>query len=416
MTVFTNIGQLVTVAAGGAPFKIGEGMRDLGILTDAAILFDERILWMGASADVVQAVLDMGYLPSDIDEVNCEGRVVMPGFVDSHTHMVFAGSRAHEFARRLSGTPYTQIAAEGGGILTTMKAVRAASEDELAAVCERLVTSALEHGTTTVEIKSGYGLDLASELRSLRAARRVGGEQAARVITTFLGAHAVPPEYRNDPEAYVELVIKDMLPAVSQEGLAECCDVFTDVGFFTVDQSERILRAARTLGLKLKVHADEIGIIGASTMAARLGAISADHLEHSTEEHILALRDAGVVCTLLPGTAYTLRLPYPDARRMIDSGAIVALATDCNPGSSYTENMQTILSLACAMMSMTIEEAITAATLHGAAALGLAHETGSLEVGKSADLVIHDCTHYADIVYHFGTNHAWSVWVRGEEV
>jgi imidazolonepropionase len=416
MTVFTNIGQLVTVRGDGAPFRNGAAMRDIGVVENAAVLFDENIRWVGDTADVVQAVLDLGYLPGDIDEVNCEGRVVLPGFVDSHTHMVFAGSRANEFARRLAGTSYAQIAAEGGGILTTMNAVRQASEDDLAAVCERLVTSAMEHGTTTIEIKSGYGLDVESELRLLRAARRVAGEQPARIVTTFLGAHAVPPEYRSDPDAYVDLVIEHMLPAVAREGLAEFCDVFTDVGFFTVEQSERVLTAARRLGMNLKVHADEIGIVGASTMAARMGAISADHLEHSTEEHVLALRDAGVVCTLLPGTAYTLRLPYPNARMMIDQGAIVALASDCNPGSSYTENMQTILSLACAMMSMTIEEAITAATLNGAAALGLADRVGSIEVGKSADLVIYDCHHYADIIYHFGTNQVWSVWAAGEEV
>jgi imidazolonepropionase len=404
MTLFTNIGQLVTVDAKGAPAKPGAQMRELYCIADAAVLANETIQWIGHRADTPAG---------DYDVVDCGGGVVMPGFVDSHTHMVFAGSRANEFARRLAGVPYTQIAAEGGGILHTMRSVRSATAQDLESVCEGLVTSAMRHGTTTVEIKSGYGLDVESEIALLRAARAVAGRLAVSVHTTFLGAHAVPPEYKNDVEGYVNLVINEMLPRVAREGLAEFCDVFVDVGFFDAAQGERILRAAQQHGMKSKVHADEIALIGASQMAARVGAISCDHLEHTTAEGIDALRHAGTVCTLLPGTAYTLRLPYPNARAMIEAGNIVALATDCNPGSCFTENMQTVLSLACINMGMSIEEAITAGTLHGAAALGIADRCGSIEVGKRADMVLYDCAEYADVVYHFGVNHVRSVIIGG---
>ncbi len=398
-TILANIASLVTVGTGNAPYLTGERMRNVGEIRDGCVVHDEQaILWVGASTDVPEQFRQGATV------IDCTGRTVMPGFVDSHTHMVFAGSRAHEFARRLAGATYAEIAAEGGGILTTMKAVRNASVDELAEVGRRLVDSAVRHGTTTIEIKSGYGLDLASELRLLEAAGRLKAENRAHIHVTFLGAHAVPPEWKHDPEQYVNIVINDMLPAVAEQGIAEFCDVFTDAGFFDREQSTRILRAAREHGLKLKVHADEIALVGASDMAAELGCISADHLEHSTVAEVRKLRDAGVVCTLLPGTAYTLRLPFPDARMMINEGAIVALATDCNPGSCFTENMQTILSLACIHMGMSIEEAIVAATINGAAALGISHITGSIEPGKRPDLVIYDVPSYKDVVYHYGVN------------
>jgi imidazolonepropionase len=441
-TLLTNISSLVTVAAGGAPFITGEAMREVGEINQGAILFSDVIEWIGTTEDAKH--LDH----TDVTVIECTGKTVLPGFVDSHTHMVFAGSRAHEFARRVAGATYAEIAAEGGGILTTMRAVREATLEQLAANGRKLVQSALAHGTTTVEIKSGYGLDTESELKMLEATKKVQGTRykvqqspslvpspsspvpspsslvprssslvpspsslVPSVFITFLGAHAVPPEWKHDPEAYVNIVINEMLPAVAEQGIAEFCDVFTDAGFFTVEQSTRILKKAKELGLKLKVHADEIALIGASQMAAELGCISADHLEHSTIDEIRILRDAGVVCTLLPGTAYTLRLPYPDARTMIAEGAVVALATDCNPGSSYSESMPTIMSLACMNMRMSIEEAIVASTINGAAALGISATCGSLEVGKRADVVLYDVASYKDIVYHYGVNHVERVWV-----
>ena len=441
-TLLTNISSLVTVDANGAPFITGEAMREVGEINQGAILFSDVIEWVGTAEDAEH--LDQ----TDVTVIDCTGKTVLPGFVDSHTHMVFAGSRAHEFARRVAGATYAEIAAEGGGILTTMRAVREATLEQLAANGRKLVQSALAHGTTTVEIKSGYGLDTESELKMLEATKKVQGTRykvqqspslvpspsspvpspsslvprssslvpspsslVPSVFITFLGAHAVPPEWKHDPEAYVNIVINEMLPAMAEQGIAEFCDVFTDAGFFTVEQSTRILKKAKELGLKLKVHADEIALIGASQMAAELGCISADHLEHSTIDEIRILRDAGVVCTLLPGTAYTLRLPYPDARTMIAEGAVVALATDCNPGSSYSESMPTIMSLACMNMRMSIEEAIVASTINGAAALGISATCGSLEVGKRADVVLYDVASYKDIVYHYGVNHVERVWV-----
>lgn len=389
----------MTVRSDGSRALTGQEMQCIGEIRNGALVHNgSTILWVGETSALPPAYVDGATI------TDCTGKTVMPGFVDSHTHMVFAGSRSHEFARRLAGATYAEIAAEGGGILTTMKAVRSASVDELAEVGRKLVDSAVRHGSTTIEIKSGYGLDVDSELRLLEAAGRLKQEGRAHIHVTFLGAHAVPPEWKHDPDGYVNLVINEMLPAVAEQGIAEFCDVFTDKGFFTREQSKRILVAARDHGLKLKVHADEIALVGASDMAAELGCISADHLEHSTVDEVRLLRDAGVVCTLLPGTAYTLRLPFPDARMMIEQGAIVALATDCNPGSCFTENMQTILSLACINMRMSIEEAITAATINGAAALGISHITGSIEVGKRPDIVIYDVPRYHDVVYHFGVN------------
>lgn len=411
MVVLLNVNQLVTVNANGALTKTGASMRELGVIENGAVVFDDVIRWVGPTSE-----LPSEYAGEEHEVIDCSGQVVLPGFVDSHTHMVFAGSRAHEYARRLSGVPYTQIAAEGGGILTTMNAVRTASVDDIVDVGERLVMSALEHGTTTVEIKSGYGLSTEAELKLLEAIGILQEELPTEIHATFLGAHDVPPEYKHDPDAYVDVIVNDMLDKVKEQGIATACDAFPDKGFFTIEQTERILIAAKERGFDIRLHADEIANIGASQLAAKYGALSADHLEFTTVDDMRAMRDAGVVATLLPGTAYTLRLPYPDARTMINEDVVVALATDCNPGSCFTENMQQILSLACVNMGMSIEESITAATLHGAHALRIADRVGSIEVGKQADIVLYNVPSYADIVYHFGTNHVYSVWIKGEEV
>lgn len=416
LTAFTNVASLVTVAANGALHKTGAAMRDVGEIRNGAVLFDQVIEWVGDTNALKAELERRGLTKADVHMVDCTNRTVMPGFVDSHSHMVFAGSRSHEFARRLAGVPYQTIAAEGGGILTTMRATRAASLEELVEQGRILVRSARTHGTTTLEIKSGYGLSLSSELVMLEAIGILRDEFAALphesrvdIHATFLGAHAFPPEFADNNEGYVQHIVDDMLPAVAAQGIAEFCDVFTDSGYFTVEQSERILVAARAHGLRLKVHAEEIAHTGASSMAARLGCVSADHLEEITDADITALRDAGVVATLLPGTAYTLRLKPPPARPLIDSNAVVALATDCNPGTCYSENMQLVLSLACIMMHMSVEEAIVASTLNGAAALGMSHRTGSIEVGKRADLVVYDVPSYENLVYHFGVNQVVSV-------
>ncbi len=419
MTLLNNITCLVTCTARGGHFRTGASMRNIGIIENAAIVIDDVVRAVGNTADVLRDINDRGWKMDRT--VDCSGKTVLPGFVDAHTHMVFAGSRSQEFARRLAGVPYTQIAQEGGGILSTMNAVRAASVEEIALRAERLLWSALQHGSTTVEIKSGYGLSTEAEIKLLEAARKVRERVPTNVHITFLGAHDVPPEYRDTkapftPDDYVDLVVHEMLPAVKEHNVATACDVFIDAGFFTVEQGERILAAAAGYGLALHVHADEIANVGASALAAKLGALSADHLEHTTVADMRAMQQAGTVAMLLPGTAYTLRLPPPDARRMIEEGLVVALATDCNPGSNYSENMQHVLSLACTNLGMSIEEVITAATLHGAHALRIADRKGSIEVGKDADVVVYDVPTYADLVYHYGVNHVESVFIAGQVV
>ncbi|MEN3027384.1 MAG: imidazolonepropionase [Chlorobiota bacterium] len=407
----TNIGQLVTVRAEGARVKVGEAMQELGIVHDAAMVVEERILWVGPKTEAY-SLRSSGLLRWEA-EWDVGGRVVIPGFVDAHTHMVFSGSRVEEYSRRLRGATYAEIAAAGGGIMTTVRAVRAASEEELFHQASALLWSALQHGTTTVEIKSGYGLTTADELKLLRVIRRLAQELPLRIVPTFMGAHAFPPEYRGCRSEYVELICQEMLPAVAAEGLAEYCDVFVDEGYFTLQEAERILRTAQDYGLRPRLHADELAPVGAAELAARVGAVSADHLLHVSDAGIAALRSTGTIAVLLPGTAYTLRLPYAPARRLIAAGVPVALATDCNPGSCFCENMQMVLSLACQCMGMLPEEALVAATLNGAAALERSRLLGSLEVGKYADFLVLQLQDVREMVYHFGVNHVAEVWIGG---
>lgn len=411
-----HIAQLLTLPSGNAEYKCGSDMGELGTLRDAALLVDDatgRIEWLGTTNEAL--AIYHTQLP-EFKILDCSDKCVMPGFIDSHTHIVFAGNRSAEFARRLQGVSYQQIASEGGGILSTMRATRSATVEELYENGKRLALSALRHGTTSIEIKSGYGLSLEAELNQLRAIKLLREELPLRISATFLGAHDFPPEYHERRDEYVDLIVNEMIPRVADEGLADFCDVFADTGYYTLPQSKRVLKAAAQAGMKLKVHADELTPFGAAELAASLGAVSADHLLFISPKGIEDMKAAGTVATLLPGTAYTLRLPYAPARSMIDAGAIVALATDCNPGSCYMENMQVVLSLACMNMRMSIEEAITAATLHGARALCTAETTGSLEIGKMADFLVLDTPNYSDLVYHFGVNHVEQVWIGGQKV
>jgi imidazolonepropionase len=405
-----NCSQLVTLAGAARPRVWGE-MRDLHIVEGGALLASDGIIISAGQFAEIE-----GQLSAGARKLDAEGRVVMPGFIDAHTHPVFAGTREDEYEMRATGMSYREIASRGGGILSTVRKTRAASEDELFQLARPRVSWFLEHGTTTIEAKSGYGLTVEDELKILRVIRRLNKETALELIPTFLGAHEIPVEFRKEqgPTAtradYIDIVTKEMLPRVANEGLAKYCDVFCEAHTFTVGESEAILAEARRLGLGLRIHADQLSDSGGAELAARLGATTADHLEWVDEKTIPALRRAGVIAVLLPGAVFNLGLTkYPPARAMIDSGVAVALATDFNPGSSPTPSMQMVLSIACTQMGMTPDEAITASTINAAYSLGCGDRLGSLEVGKRADLVVFDCQDYRQIPYFFGINHAVTV-------
>ncbi len=345
--------------------------------------------------------------------IDCAGRAVMPGFVDAHTHLVFAGDRSDEFARRLAGDSYGDIAAAGGGILATVSATRAADTEALYELAASRVWRMIRSGTTTVEIKSGYGLDTATELRLLEIARRIGQELPVTVKTTFLGAHSVPPEYAGDRQGYVDLVVSEMLPAVV--GLADYCDVFVEDGVFDVDEARQILTVAQDLGLGARVHSEQLGHSGGAALAAEVGAISADHLDHVTEEDARLLAAAGVSAVLVPGASYTLRASQAPGPMLIEAGCNVALATDCNPGTSYFESMGPIISLAVVQMGLTVDQAIAAATLGGARSLGL-EDRGHLSAGAVGDLIVLDTPSPTHIPYRPAANHVWKTVQNGEPV
>jgi len=349
-------------------------------------------------------------------EVDCKGRCLIPGFVDPHTHMCFARLREAEFDMRIGGMSYLDILRQGGGILSSVEAVRRESESGLYRGTRSRVVTALEHGTTTVEIKSGYGLDTDNELKMLRVIDRVARQTPLDVVPTFLGAHAIPPEYADTPDTFVDLIVNEMLPAVRDQGIAKHCDVFCEDGVFTIDQSRRILSAAKQLGMAVKLHADEIRDLGGAGLAGELNAVSADHVLAASDESIDKMARAGVIATLLPATAYCLRKPYARARTFIGRDVPVALATDCNPGSSYTESMPFVIGLAVLNMGLSPAEALTAATLNAAYALGLARRTGSLEEGKNADFLLLDGESPSILAYHAGVSPVRHVYKLGERI
>ncbi len=405
--LLTGISRLVTMAPGTAG-----GIGTLGIVERGAVAARAgHIVWVGSEAGVAAAV-DL----SAATVLEAGGHAVLPGFVDSHTHFVFAGDRAEEFHLRHAGVSYEELARQGRGILSTVRATRAADEETLMALARARLASFAVYGTTTVEGKTGYGLDLATERRCLQVMRTLAAEAGVpRVIPTFLGAHTLPPEYRGGPadrQTYVDLVVEEMLPAFA--GQARFCDVFCERGAFTVEEARRILVRARELGYALKLHANQLGPTGGATLAAELGATSADHLDFASDEELDLLRAAGVVGTLLPGCSFTLSGPYPSGRRVLDHGLDVALATDFNPGTSYCESMQMMVALAVSAMGMTLEEALLAATLGGARALSMANEVGSLEPGKRCDLIILAEADERALAYHFGVNLVARTIVGGE--
>jgi imidazolonepropionase len=348
--------------------------------------------------------------------IDATGKIVIPGLIDSHTHLVFAGSRENEFEQRLQGKSYQEISASGGGINSTVACVRRCSKEELKDLARPRLKRLLSFGVTTVEVKSGYGLSMADELKCLEVIADLNAEGPVELVPTFLGAHAVPPEFQNNRDQYVRLLIDEMLPEVAKSRLAEFCDVFCDIGAFTLSETERIFDRARDLGLGLKLHADELSCRGGAELAARMGAVSADHLLQVSEKGIAALAKSGTVATLLPGTAFFLGLPYAPARRLLDRGVKIALASDCNPGTCPTENLPLIGTIACTQMKMLPSEVIAGLTISAAAAVGRSDRIGSLEVGKQADLVIFDVPNYQQLFYHFGVNHVWRVIKRGRVV
>jgi imidazolonepropionase len=403
-----NISQLVTVAARGKAAKTGADMRDLGILTDAGVLSrDGKIAWVGPMREW------QGALAPDVPEIDAGGMTVLPGFVDSHTHAMFAGSREKEFALRSEGATYRQIAEAGGGILSTIGHVRAAGKKALKRQTAGFMNAMMRSGTTTVEVKSGYGLDMDSEIKMLESITELGAEELMGVVSTFLGAHAVPPEYSGRTGDYVALLVDKIIPYVGRKKLARFCDVFCEQGYFDLDETGSVLGAARKWGMDLKVHADELTPMGGAELAARLGAVSADHLEHVSVRGIAAMKEAGVVAGLLPGVSFFLNHGYAPARALIDAGVAVAIASDFNPGSCMSWSMPMMMTIACTQMHMTPEEAITASTLNGAAALRLSGEIGSIEVGKRADIIIADVPDYRFLAYHFGTNHVRTIIKNG---
>jgi len=399
--------QLVTLH-GPARARIRGEMRELGIIPDGTLVVrNGRIAAAGTHSET------KAQIPPGMAVVDAEGGVVLPGFVDAHTHLVFAGNRADEFERRIEGVTYQQIAAAGGGIRATVRRTREASEEELLSAARRHAGWFLAHGTTTVEAKSGYGLDLETECKILHVMRRLGSEGPLEIVPTFLGAHEVPEECA--PERYVDAILTEMLPRVAAQRLAEYCDVFCEPHLFAEPAARRILQTAKQLGLGLRLHADQFTCSGGAKLAAELRAATADHLEHTDVTSMEALATAGVQPVLLPGSVYALGLPrYPEARAMIERGLAVVLATDFNPGSSPTASMPMILSLACTQMRMTPAEAVTAATINGAYSLGRGEEIGSLETGKRADFVLYRCSDYREIPYHFGINLVRGVWIGGK--
>ena len=349
--------------------------------------------------------------------IDARGCVVMPGFVDAHTHLVFAANRLDDFEARARGETYEQIAKRGGGIQTTVRATRAASADELCALAEKRASWFLQNGTTTVEAKSGYGLTLKDELKILRVIRRVGKETPLETVATFLGAHAFPPEFREDRAGYISLIIDKMLPVIARENLAEYCDIFCEQNYFNPEETRRILTAARQHGLKLRMHVDQLTNGGGAKLAAELGATTADHLEQTAPDGINALAKTNVQPVLLPGSVYALgSKKYPNARAMIDAGLALVLATDFNPGSSPSASMPMMLSLAVTQMKLSPAEAITTATINGAASLNRANKIGSLEVGKLANFAIYDCEDYRELAYWFGVPLVRDVVVRGKRL
>ncbi|MGC1461647.1 MAG: imidazolonepropionase [Terracidiphilus sp.] len=411
LLAIVNIGQLVTLTGPQRP-RAGKELRELGLIPDAALLVEEdHIIAAGPYAEL------RARIPAECTVIDAEGCCVTPGFVDAHTHLVFAGNRALEFEQRIAGATYQQIAAAGGGILRTVELTRAATEDELLAAARRHRDWMLRSGTTTIEAKSGYGLDRETELRMLRVLARLDAEGPARIVPTLLAAHTVPPDFAGRREEYLRWIAEELIPEIAEARLARYCDVFCDDHAFTVEETRTVLLAARSHGLRLRVHAEQFRPGTGAALAAELGAATADHLETATEATLRLLQAAGVQPVLLPGSVFALgRTHYPPARTMVNLGLAIVLATDFNPGSSPIASMPFMLSLACLQMGLSPAEALIAATLNAAWSLGLGDRVGSLEAGKQADFLIHEFTDYRELAYYIAAPARPQVFIAGKEV
>ena len=401
--IIKNASELVTCS--GFAAKRGREMADLNIIHNGAAVIKEGLIDVIGTTEEVEAQLEKsGADLSGFDIIDAQNKAVLPGFVDSHTHFIFGGYRAEEFAWRLRGDSYMQIMQRGGGIVNTVKATRQADPNELLQAGIKRLDSMLSFGVTTVECKSGYGLDKDTEIKQLEVINHLNGIHYIDIVPTFLGAHAVPENFKNREDEFIDFMIEEVMPLAAERRLAEYCDIFCEKNVFSVEQSRRYLSKAKEMGFKIKLHADEIVQLGGAELAADLEATSADHLLQASDEGIRQMAEAGVVATLLPGTAFSLKEPYARGRFMIDSNCAVALATDFNPGSCFTESIPLIFALATLYMGITAEEAVSALTINAAAALDRAGTIGSLDVGKQGDLVVLEYSSYKFIPYHIGVS------------
>ena len=408
--ILKNIGKLVTMQ-GSSSFRVKEEMNKINIIENAYIAVKNgKILAIGVGDE-------FGNLCEDDTKIHdAEGLLVTPGLIDSHTHLIHGGSRENEFSMKLNGVPYIEILNNGGGILSTVKATKEASEEELYKKAKKSLDRMLEFGVTTVEEKSGYGLELNTEIKQLEVARVLDKNHPVDLVHTFLGAHAVPEEYKENHKAYIDILVDVMMPKIKDMGLAEFCDVFCEEGVFTIEESEYILQKAKEMGYKLKIHADELESLGGAELAAKLGCVSADHLMAASDEGIKMMAENNVVANILPATSFNLNKNYADCRKMIDMGAIVSLSSDYNPGSCPSENLQLVMQLGCLHLKMTPNEVLTAVTINAAYAIDRADKIGSIEVGKNADFVVFDARNVEYLMYHFGINHTKKVYKNGNLV
>lgn len=407
--VIKNIGKLATMR-GNAPL-IGKAMNDIEIVENAYVAIKDGKFCEIGEKDNYKKLLNE---TTTIHDAN--GCLVTPGLIDAHTHLVHGGSRENEFTKKLAGVPYLEILKSGGGILSTVKSTKEASFEELYSKANKSLDRMLEFGVTTVESKSGYGLELDTEIKQLEVSKKLDEDHPIDLVSTFLGAHAVPLEYKDNPDEFVEILINEMMPRVKELELAEFCDVFCEDAVFNIDQTRRIFEHAKNMGYKLKIHADEIVSLGGAELSAQMGCISADHLMAASDEGIKLMGENRVIANILPGTSFNLNKNYANVRKMIDSNVAVSLSSDYNPGSCPSENLQFVMQLGCLGLKMTPNEVLSAVTINAACAIDRQKEVGSIDIGKKADLIIFDAPNVEYLMYHFGINHTNKVFKEGKLV